>query len=314
MVDIAFIMQTLGLAITVSTPLLIAALGESFAERSGVMNLSIEGVMSLGAALGYLGAAFTGNLWIGVLLGLCAGMLIALVNAYVSQTLYVNQVVSGMALYIFAWGLSVFIFRLFTGGGWVWVAGITIPRFEPVQVPLPSQLEALGPVVRQNALVYIFLLLTIVAQIVMFKTTFGLNVRAVGENPEAADNAGIGVHRTRYMCLMLGGAAAGVAGAYLALAELGFFFEGMTAGRGWIAIALVIFGQWRPLRILAGSLIFGVLESSALHVMVTMPNIPYMFLLAAPYALSIAILVLAFRRAILPAGLFKPYNRESVRR
>jgi simple sugar transport system permease protein len=159
-------------------------------------------------------------------------------------------------------------------------------------------------------MIYISIVLVIILEIVMYKTTFGLKMRAVGENPSAADNVGVNVYTMRYLCLMWGGAMAGLAGGYISLAELGLFFEGMTAGRGWIAIAIVIFGAWSPVRILAGALIFGVIDSLALHVMVVAPQVPFQLLLTLPYVLSIAILVVAMKRAALPAALFKPYRRE----
>jgi simple sugar transport system permease protein len=186
-----------------------------------------------------------------------------------------------------------------------------VPRFKPIEIPALSWIPVLGPtILNQNVLIYISILLVIILEIAMFKTTFGLKVRAVGENPSAADNVGINVYTMRYLCMMFGGAMAGLAGGYVALAELGLFFEGMIAGRGWIAIAIVIFGAWSPVRILAGALIFGVIDSLALHVMVVAPQVPFQLLLTLPYVFSIAILVFAMKRAALPAALFKTYRRE----
>lgn len=304
-----FAIVVVGAGIGVAAPLLIAALGEAFAERSGMMNLSIEGTMSLGAALAFLVGALTYNPWLGLLTGMIGGLVIGVMNVYLAQSLRLNQVVTGMSLYILAYGLSVYIFRATTGH--VSTFGLEVPRFKPIEVPALLQIPVLGPTLfNQNVLIYVSIVLVIILEILMFKSTFGLKVRAVGENPSAADNVGINVYATRYLCLMWGGAMAGLAGGYISLAELGLFFEGMTAGRGWIAIAIVIFGAWSPVRILAGALIFGVIDSLALHVMVVAPQIPFQLLLTLPYVLSIAILVIAMKRAALPAALLKTYRRE----
>lgn len=310
MVDLGTLtLEVVNLGFTIAAPLLIAALGEAFAERSGVMNLALEGIMALGAALAFIVGFLTGNPWLGLLVAIAGGIMISAVNAFLSQSLYLDQVVTGMSLYIFAYGLSVYVYRAVTGH--VSTFGIEVPRFRPLEIPVLSEIPVLGPTVfHQDILIYLSILLVIVLEFIMFKTTIGLRVRAVGENPRAADNVGINVIRSRYLAVMWGGAMAGLAGGYLALAALGFFFEGMTAGRGWIAIALVIFGQWSPVKILAGALIFGVIESTGLHLQVVAPQIPYQLLLSLPYVLSIVILVIAFRRAVVPAALFKPYRRE----
>lgn len=304
-----FIVVLVGSGIGVAAPLLIAALGEAFAERSGMMNLSIDGTMSLGASLAFLVGALTYNPWLGLLTGMIAGTGIAIMNVYLAQSLHLDQVVTGMSLYILAYGLSVYVFRAVTGH--VSTFGLEVPRISPIDIPALTKIPILGPTIfSQNILVYISIALVIVLEVVMFRTTFGLKMRAVGENPSAADNAGVNVYTTRYICMMWGGAMAGLAGGYLSLAELGLFFEGMTAGRGWIAIAIVIFGAWSPIRILAGALIFGIIDSLALHVMVVAPQVPFQLLLTLPYVLSIAILVIAMKRASLPAALFKTYRRE----
>lgn len=304
-----FAIVVVGAGIGIAAPLLIAALGEAFAERSGMMNLSIEGTMSLGAALAFMVGSLTYNPWLGLLAGMIGGLVIGFMNVYLAQSLHLNQVVTGMSLYIFAYGLSVYVFRAITGH--VSTFGLQVPRFKPIEIPFLLQIPILGPtILNQNVLIYISIVLVLVLEVVMFKSTFGLKMRAVGENPSSADNVGINVYAIRYLCLMWGGAMAGLAGGYISLAELGLFFEGMTAGRGWIAIAIVIFGAWSPIRILAGALIFGVIDSLALHVMVVAPQIPFQLLLTLPYVLSITILVIAMKRAALPAALFKDYRRE----
>jgi ABC-type uncharacterized transport system permease subunit len=304
-----FAVVVVGAGIGIAAPLLIAALGEAFAEKSGMMNLSIEGTMSLGAAAAFLVSSLASNAWLGLLAGMIAGLVIGLMNVWLAQTLHLNQVVTGMSLYIFAYGLSVYIFRAVTGHTSTF--GLEVPRFKPIEIPSLLQIPILGPtILNQNVLIYISIVLVLVLEVVMFRTSWGLRIRAVGENPSAADNVGINVYTVRYLCVMFGGAMAGLAGGYIALAELGLFFEGMTAGRGWIAIAIVIFGAWSPVRILAGALIFGVIDSLALHVMVVAPQVPFQLLLTLPYVLSIGILVIAMKRAALPAALFKTYRRE----
>lgn len=290
----------------VATPLLLAALGETITERAGVLNLGIEGTMFLGAFVGFIVAAASGSLWLGLLAALLVGMLSGLLMGLLTVTFGRNQHVAGLGVTLLTSGLALFIYRLLYG------ARDVQARIEPFAQldPLPM----LGPAAelfRQYALTYIALALAPAIWWLLYKTSFGLRLRAVGENPAAADMAGINVFRMRYIALMLGGALMGVAGAFLSLAQLGSFAFGIIAGRGWIAIALVIFGNWNPVKVLGGALLFGVVQAIQLRLQAEgVATIPFEALLALPYLVTIAALIITGRNASYPAALLKPYRRE----
>ncbi len=308
MVVAMFIATLTAATLRVATPILLAAIGETFSERAGVLNLGIEGIMFLGAFVGFYAADISGSLWIGLLMAIVIGILLGFLMAFFTVSLGVNQHVSGLGITLLASGLALYAFRLNYGGR---ATPPSIPPFE--QVTPFENIPILGTILDQYLLTYIaFLVIVPVSWWVMYRTSFGLKVRAVGENPEAADAAGINVFRIRYIVLGLGGGLMAMGGAFLSLAQLGAFTHGIIAGRGWVAIALVIFGNWNPSKVMLGSLIFGGTYALQLRLqaMGLQLPIPYETFLALPYIVTIVALVIAGRQASYPAALLKPYHRE----
>jgi ABC-type uncharacterized transport system permease subunit len=291
-----------------ATPLVYGTVGETYTERAGVLNLGVEGTMYAGAFFGFAVAYQTGNPWLGlagaIIVGLIAGALMALMTV----TLGANQHVSGLGLTIVLIGLSEFANRLiFTGG--------SLPRIEPMSEwdPLAGLGGPLGTMAEQYGLTWIaFLVVVPLSWWVLMKTPLGLSIRAVGENPEAADVAGINVFRIRYIALMIGGALMAVGGAFITLAMLGTFTLDIIAGRGWVVIALVIFGRWRIFRGVLGALIFAGVYSLGLRLRITpgFEDIPNEVMLALPYLIVILALALSGRNVPYPGAYLKPYRRS----
>jgi len=305
-----FLVSFLAGAIRMSTPILLTALGEIFTERAGILNLGLEGIMLMGALAGFLGAFFGGSLWLGLLAAMLMGVAFSAIMAFLSVTVRANQVIAGTALTILGSGLSVYLFRVVFG---IVKLPPSVEPFRALDIPLLSDIRLLGPILFQhNILVYVTLALVVVVQVVMERTTFGLKVRAVGEHPEAADARGINVFLVRYLCVMIGGAFAGVGGAFLSIGFMSSFIDQMTAGRGFIAIAVVIFARWRPYRALGGALLFGAADALQLRLQAIGMPIPHQFLLALPYLLTIVVLVGVSRRAEVPAAFTVPYTRGSA--
>jgi general nucleoside transport system permease protein len=308
MVVAMFIATLTAATLRVATPILLAAIGETFSERAGVLNLGIEGIMFLGAFVSFYVADISGSLWFGLLMAILIGIILGLLMAFFTVTLGVNQHVSGLGITLLASGLALYAFRLNYGGR---STPPSIPPFEQL-TPLEN-VPLLGNILNQYALTYIaFLLVVPISWWLMYRTSFGLKVRAVGENPEAADAAGINVFRIRYIVIGLGGGLMAMGGAFLSIGQLGAFTHGIIAGRGWVAIALVIFGNWNPSKVMLGSLIFGGTYALQLRLqaMGLQLPIPYETFLALPYIVTIVALVIAGRQASYPAALLKPYHRE----
>lgn len=289
----------------VATPLLYAALGETMAERAGVLNLGIEGTMFIGAFAGFVVAALTGSLWVGLLAAILVGMLCGLLMA-LTVTFGLNQHVSGLGVTLLTSGLALFAYRRLYG-----TSGVQA-RIDPFQqVEPPAILGPLAELFHQYPLTYLGFALVPLVWWALYRTRFGLRLRAAGESPEAADMAGVDVFRVRYVALVVGGALMGMAGAFLSLAQLGAFTFGIIAGRGWVAVALVIFGNWNPIKVFAGALLFGLVQAIQLRLQAEgITVVPYEVLLALPYLVTIAALVIASRDASYPAALLKPYRRE----
>ncbi|WP_276487424.1 ABC transporter permease [Ectopseudomonas mendocina] len=288
------------------TPLLLVALGELVCEKSGVLNLGQEGMMLFGAVIGFIVAFSTGSLWLGVLLAIVAGMLLSLLFAAVALGFNANQVATGLALTIFGVGLSTFV-----GAAWV---GKPLAGFEPIVIPLLADIPLIGRMLfAQDVLIYLsFVLFTLVAW-VLLKSRIGLIIQAVGENPDAASAMGLPVLRVRTLAVLFGGAMAGLAGGYLSLAYTPMWAENMTAGRGWIALALVVFASWRVFRVLLGAYLFGL--ASILHLVAQGIglSIPSNLLAMLPYVATIVVLVLLSRDAIktrlyAPVSLGQPWQ------
>ena len=291
-----------------ATPLVYGTVGETYTERAGVLNLGVEGTMYAGAFFGFAVAYQTGDPLIGLLGAIVVGLIAGALMALMTVTLGANQHVSGLGLTIVLIGVSEFANRmLFTGG--------SLPRIEPMPLwdPLADLGGPLGTIANQYGLTYVaFFLVVPIAWWVLMKTPLGLSIRAVGENPEAADVAGINVFRIRYVALMIGGALMAVGGAFLTLSVLGTFTLDIIAGRGWVVIALVIFGRWRIFRGVLGALIFAAVYSLGLRLRITpgFEDIPNEVMLALPYLIVILALALSGRNVPYPGAYLKPYRRS----
>jgi len=300
-----FLVGLTAATLRVATPLVFGTLGEVFAERAGILNLGIEGTMFFGAFVGFAAAGASGSLWLGVLAGIASGAASGLLMGLLTVRLGVNQHVSGLGITLLLTGLSLFGFRLIYGEPRI------PPSIEPFSQISPfGELPILGPIFQQYLLTYIVLALVPLAWWLLFRTNFGLQIRAVGENPEAADAAGVNVYSVRYLALLVAGGLMGAGGAFLSLAQLGAFTYGIIAGRGWVCIALVIFANWHPVRVLLGALLFGGVFALQLRLQTTGLQLPYETFLALPYLVTIIALTIAGRNASYPAALLKPYRRE----
>ena len=274
--------------IAASTPLLLAAAGELVVERSGVLNLGVEGMMIVGAACGFAAAYFTDSTLVGALAGVLAGALLALVFALLTLGLAVNQVATGLALTILGIGLSGLI-----GAGFV---GARITPAPQLAIPLLTGLPVIGRILfGQDAFVYASIALVAGIWRFLYRSRAGLVLRAIGDNPGSAHALGYPVLRVRSLAVLFGGACAGLAGAYMSLAYTPFFVPGMTAGRGWIALALVVFASWRPLRLTAGAYLFGAVSILQLHAQGLGLGIPSQVMTSLPYLATIVVLVLISR-------------------
>ncbi|MGI9366628.1 MAG: ABC transporter permease [Rhizobiaceae bacterium] len=288
-----------------STPLLIAAAGELVVERSGVLNLGVEGMMIMGAVAAFSVAQMTGNPYIGAIAAVATGAIFSLLFAFLTLTLVANQVATGLALTILGLGLSGMI-----GEGFVGQPGI---RMEAIHIPVLSDLPLVGNLVFGQDLIF-YLSLVLVAGVAwfLFRTRAGLMLRSVGDSHTSAHALGINVIKIRYLAILFGGACAGLAGAHLSLVYVPQWVEGMTAGRGWIALALVVFASWRPGRLLIGAYLFGAVTIGQFHAQALGVPIPAQFLTSLPYIATIVVLVLIARNRRLtmintPASLGQPF-------
>lgn len=301
--------ELLRLTIVMTVPLILAALGEVITERAGVLNLTIEGTMLLGAVTGFLGAFLTGGVGAGFGLAMVAGGAVAALLAYYAVTLQRDQITVGLTLFVTTVGLASLLYRLVVG---VQFTPQRVPTLQAVAVPGLAALPGLGQILfTQHGLVYATAALVALVQVVLHRTPFGLRLRAAGENPRAADAVGVDIARLRYGATIAGGMLIGLAGAALPMTITGTFTEGMSAGRGWIALMLVIFGRWRPATILAGALLFAYVEALQFRLALTTRAVPTQVLLMLPYLFAIAVLVRIFRGAQAPRALGRPYDREA---
>jgi simple sugar transport system permease protein len=289
-----------------ATPLIFAAIGEIFSERGGILNIGLEGMMLAGAFGGVLGAHLSGSPWIGLLAAMLCGGLVGLVHAFVCVTIGGDQVVSGVAINIAVLGITTFFSRMFFEVG----TRTTVQGFEEWAIPYLSEIPVIGEVLFQQVpLVYIAYILVPVSAFVLYRTTWGLKIRAVGEQPLAADTVGVDVRAWRYGLTILCGALAAVGGAFLSLGQLNIFLESMTAGRGFIALAAVIFGRWDPWRVAAACVFFGAADASTLRLQALDVKIPYELVLMIPYLLTFLAFVGLAGRTRPPAALGLPYNK-----
>ena len=290
---------------TAATPLLIAALGELVVERSGVLNLGVEGMMVMGAVTGFAVALTTGSPWLGVIAAIIVGALFSLLFGFLTLTLVTNQVATGLALTLLGLGLSGMIGESFVGQPGIKLGTLYIPGL--------SDLPFVGKLFfGQDPIFYLSILLTFGVAWFLFRTRAGLTLRSVGDNHGSAHALGINVIGIRYLAVMFGGACAGLAGGFLSLVYTPQWIENMTAGRGWIALALVVFASWRPLRVLAGAYLFGAVSIGQLHAQALGIGIPSQLLSSLPYLATIIVLVLISRNRRLtmintPASLGRPF-------
>jgi len=290
-------------------PYVFASQGTMLSGRAGVFNVSQEGIMLAGASVGFLGAYLSGgNLLYGALLAMVMGGLFGLVLAYLTTTMKMDQFVVGLALFFIGLALSTLLYKLVIG---VTLTPPLIPTLQEVPLPGLSRIPVVGEILfRQNVLVYLAVLISLALSVFLYYTGPGMALRAVGENPMAADSLGVNLSLARYLTTILGSMLMGLAGAYLPMVYTGTFTEGMVRGRGWLSIALTFFGGWSPHLIFLGSLFFAGVEVLAFRVQVTGVGIPYQFILMLPYVATILVMLPTFRRLRVPAFLGRNYDRE----
>jgi simple sugar transport system permease protein len=312
-----FLVALLTSAIRLAIPILLAVIGEIITEKGGVLNLGLEGMMLMGAMAGFV---VTWNLennptlvleprlaaWLGLLAGMGAGLLMGLIMAFLAVTLRADQVISSVMLVLLGQGVSAYIFRQQFD-----TLAARVTGFDPIPIPFLSNIPVLGEVLfNQDIAVYLTVLIVLGSWFLLNHTTLGLNIRAVGEKPSAAETSGLSVSRIRYTATLIGAALAGLGGAVLSVAQLHIFREGITAGRGWIAVALVIFARWKPSLAVVGALLFGLADAIQFRIQALGDeSIPYELLLMLPYLLTILVLLRGIKKTEQPEALGEPYVR-----
>ena len=290
--------------IRLATPYLFAAIGETLGQRSGVLNLGVEGQMLMGALTAFYVTLQTGNLWLAMLASAIVGAVMGLAMAFVSINLQAEQGISGIGFYLFGLGMSTLLFQMLVG------TVETVSGFPPIHIPLLSDIPVIGDIFfQQNILVYIAFALVPIAQFVLYKTNLGLKIRSVGENPAAADSLGVSVATVRYITVTMGGILSAIAGASMSIGLLNVFQQNMTSGLGFIAVALVYFGGWRPFGVMLGALLFSMVNALQLRLQVEGVPIPSDLMVMMPYILTIIALVLTVQRVRSPSALTKPFDR-----
>jgi ABC-type uncharacterized transport system permease subunit len=303
-----YLVSILVATIAAGTPLVFAALGELVTEKSGVLNLGVEGMMLVGAIAAFAATVASGNPWVGVLAGMCAGAAMALIFAVLTLTLMANQVAAGLALSLFGVGLSAFVGKAYES--------VSLTPSAPLKIPLLADIPLIGPVLfSQQALVYVSWALFGAVTWFLYRSRPGLVLRSVGEAPKSAHAIGYSVISIRYLATLFGGAMAGVGGAFLSVFYTPLWVENMTSGRGWIALALVVFATWRPARVMIGAYLFGGVTVAQFFAQGEGAAIPSQFLSMLPYLATIVVLVLISRnlntiRLNAPVSLGKPFHPE----
>lgn len=301
-----FLTALLSAGLIAAVPLLLAALGETFAERAGLLNLGLEGMLLGSAFAGFYVAFNTQSMVAGLVAGTATGLLLGLLFGFLAVSLRVDQVIVGLGITLVAEGATGYLFRDFYGQRFP-TLGFSAAK---VAIPWLSDLPIVGPALfNQQPLVYLAWLLVIGCAFLLNRTRFGLEVRAAGESPLAADAAGVNVARTRYLAIMLGGGLAGLGGAFLSVGDLNFFVPGMTVGQGFIAIAIAMLGKWRPYRVFLGAVLFGTLRSLSTGLQIIGVDLRPEFVLMLPYVGIIVALIVLAGRTQLPAALGLPYER-----
>jgi len=314
---IALLTSLLAITLRAGTSLIFASIGEIYTERSGILNLGIEGMMLMSAVTSFAAVYYTGNLFLGMLVAMLVGGLLAAIHAFLSITLRANQVVSGLCITLFGSGMATFLGqKLGPESNSSYLVGLVANKFEPLALPLLSRLPIVGAVFNQDVLTYIVYLLLPLSWYYLFKIRSGLNLRAVGENPQTADAMGINVGKVRYFYTISGGMLVGIGGAHLSLSYAPGWTENITGGRGWIVIALVIFSMWNPARAIWGAVIFGGINAVQFRLQASGTTIPAAYLNMLPYLATIIVLVILTwwealsKRVGAPSALAKSYMRE----
>jgi ABC-type uncharacterized transport system permease subunit len=296
-------------AIRIASPLIFAALGELICERAGVLNLGIEGIMVVGAFAGWLTVYLGGGLWFGVAVAMLSGMAFGLVHGVLTVPFGLSQHVVGLGITLLATSLTYYCYRLA-------LPEVTSPpkieAFQPLEIPIFSDIPVIGPALfNQTPLTYLAFVLVVAVTLVLYRTPMGLALRAAGENPAAVEAQGLSVSAIRIGAVMVGSGFMAVGGAFLTMSAFNSFFFEMVNGRGWICIALVVFGSWKPGKTLLGAVLFAAFDALQIRVQQTPlgADIPYQIFLMAPYILSILALVVMSRRAQVPAALMVPFNK-----
>ncbi|MHC1771579.1 MAG: ABC transporter permease [Flexilinea sp.] len=307
--QLSFLLGLLTVTIRISTPILLTALGRLVPSLAGIVDLSPEGGMLIGALAGFVVSEKTGSLWLGVLAGALGGLLLSLLSVFLIVVLKMDQSVSGIGINLLASGLSFYLFRSIYDS-----VGGSLPHsatFERVYIPGLSDIPFIGQVIfSQHALTYFTYFIAILIWFFLFKTKYGLIIRFTGENPGTVDTKGINIDMIHALSLMFAGVMYGIAGAFLPLVSVGMFQPGMSAGRGWIAVALVSFGRYKPGPIILGALLFGFLEAFQLQIQAIGINFPYQIMTALPYIVTILVLIAGRTGASGPQHLGIPYVRE----
>jgi len=296
----------LAAAIRMATPIVYAALGGMFSERVGVVNIGMEGIMLTSALGGVIVSYYTGNPWLGVVAAVAIGGLMGLVHAVVTVRYAGNQIVSGTGLNVLAMGFTAYMSQILWGSRG---ASESVASIEDITIPILSDVPVIGPIVGTHSpLVYLMPVVTAICYVVLFRTPLGLHIRAVGEHPTAAETAGIDVVRIKYMGVIVSGMLSGLGGAFLSLSHLNLFARGMTGGRGFIALAALIFGKWMPFGVLEAGLLFGFADALQMRLQ-SLGILPPQIILMIPYVLTVAVLAGVVGRAKPPSD-YKPYQRE----
>ncbi|MGI6741853.1 MAG: ABC transporter permease [Brevefilum sp.] len=314
---IALISSILAITLRAGTSLVYATLGEIYTENSGIINLGVEGMMLLSAVTGFAAAYYSDSVRLGFLIAMLVGAVLAAIHAFLSVTMRANQVVSGLSITLFGSGLASYLGQqLGPQSNNHFLTGLTGPKLQPVMIPVLSDIPVIGALFKQDILTYLIYLIVPLAWFYLYKTRNGLNLRAVGENPQTADAMGISITKTRYLYTILGGMLVGLGGAHLSLSYTPGWSENLTGGRGWIVIALVIFAMWNPGRAFLGALLFGGINAVQFRLQAAGTNIPAAFLNMLPYIMTVVVLILITwwetlsKRIGAPAALSKPYMRE----
>jgi general nucleoside transport system permease protein len=314
---ISLLSSIIAITLRAGTSLVYATLGEIYTENSGILNLGLEGMMLLSAAGGFATAYSTDSVWLGFLVAILVGGLLAAIHAFLSVTMRANQVVSGLSITLFGSGLASYLGqRLGPASNNNYLAGLNGPKLQVITIPVLSRIPVIGVIFNQDILTYLIYFLVPLAWFFLYKTRSGLNLRSVGENPQTADAMGINVTRTRYLYTIFGGMLVGLGGAHLSLSYTPGWSENITGGRGWIVIALVIFAMWNPGRAFLGALLFGGINAVQFRLQAAGTTIPSSFLNMLPYIMTVVVLVImtyweALQKRIgAPAALGTAYMRE----